>query len=188
MKQWILGASLAAALLGGAMARAETAYVSDDLILGVYAEKNQQGARLATLHSGAAVEVLARDGEYAQVRLANGNEGWVKASFLTTHETAGVRVKALEEELSRIKSTTPAMAEAAARAELSNLKQQLEGKQQELDALKAQGPAPAPAAAKSGWVAPVLAAGLMGLALGFAWGYWTLARRIREKFGGVKVF
>ncbi len=49
------------------------------------------------------------------------------------------RVKALEEELSRIKSTTPAMAEAAARAELSNLKQQLEGKQQELDALKAQG-------------------------------------------------
>jgi SH3 domain protein len=187
MKHRILGLMATAALLSGAYASAETAYVSDDLILGVYADKNQQGARLATLHSGASVEVLARDGEYAQVRLPNGNEGWVKASFLTTHETSGIRVKALEEELSRIKSTTPAMAEAAARAELQNLKQQLDAKQQELDALKAQGPAPPPAATRS-WVAPALAAGLLGLALGFAWGYATLARRIREKFGGVKVY
>lgn len=187
MKHWIAGLSIMTALLSGTSVRAETAYVSDDLILGVYADKNQQGARLATLHSGASVEVLAREGEYAQVRLPNGSEGWVKASFLTTHETAGIRVKALEEELSRIKSTTPAMAEAAARAELQGLKQQLDGKQQELDALKAQGPAP-PASAPRSWVGPAAASGLLGLSLGFVWGYATLARRIREKFGGVKVY
>ena len=148
MKQWILGASLAAALLGGAMARAETAYVSDDLILGVYAEKNQQGARLTTLHSGAAVEIMAREADQTQIRLGNGTQGWVKGSFLTSHETAGVRVKALEEELARMKSTTPAMAEAAARSELEGLRQQLAARQGELDALKSKAPA-APASQPS---------------------------------------
>ena len=35
-----------------ARVRAATAYVSDELVLGVYAEQNKQGQRLATLHSG----------------------------------------------------------------------------------------------------------------------------------------
>lgn len=188
MKHWIRGLSIVAGMLLGAAVMAETAYVSDDLILGVYAEKNQQGARLATLHSGASVDVLLREGEYAQVRMANGNEGWVKASFLTTQQTAGIRLKALEEELSRIKSTTPAMAEAAARAELQSLKQQLNARQQELAALKAQSSAPPPRTAGTGWIGIATAAGLLGLALGFAWGYATLARRIRAKFGGVQIF
>ncbi|MFO1465075.1 MAG: hypothetical protein U1F35_01295 [Steroidobacteraceae bacterium] len=169
-------------------AHAETAYVSDDLILGVYAEKNQQGARLTTLHSGAAVEIMAREADQTQIKLANGTQGWVKSSFLTSHETAGVRVKALEEELARMKSTTPAMAEAAARSELEGLRQQLAARQGELDALKSKAPAaPAAAGAQRGWGA-VIVASLLCLAAGFAWGYWTLARRIREKFGGVKVF
>ena len=38
------------------VAAAATAYVSDELVLGVYAEENNQGQRLATLHSGAGVE------------------------------------------------------------------------------------------------------------------------------------
>jgi hypothetical protein len=46
-------------LLALAAARAGTAYVSDELVLGVYAEQNGQGQRLATLHSGASVETLA---------------------------------------------------------------------------------------------------------------------------------
>jgi uncharacterized protein YgiM (DUF1202 family) len=172
-------------------ARAETAYVSDDLILGVYSEKNQQGTRLTTLHSGASVEVLARDGEFAQVSLGNDKLGWVKASFLTAREPAAVRVKALEAELARIRSTTPAMAEAAARSELETLKQQLNARQTEVEALRSASPAPAVAAAsprRGDSIGLLVITGLLCLVAGFGLGYATLARRIREKFGGIKVF
>ncbi len=77
------------------------AYVSDELVLGVYAEQNNQGQRLATLHSGTGVEALAESGEFTQVRLSDGTTGWVKSAYLTTKEPAIVRVKQLEEELDR---------------------------------------------------------------------------------------
>ena len=172
-------------------ARAETAYVSDDLILGVYSEKNQQGTRLTTLHSGARVDVLAREGEFAQVSLGNDKVGWVKASFLTAHEPSAVRVKALEAELARIRSSTPAMAEAAARSELETLKQQLAARQKEVEALQSAAAAPtaaAPSPRLGGTIGILLITGLSCLLAGFGLGYATLARRIREKFGGVKVF
>ena len=47
--------------------------------------------RLATLHSGAAVDTLAIDGEVTHVRLADGTEGWVKSSYLVTAPPATVR-------------------------------------------------------------------------------------------------
>ncbi len=105
---------------------AATAYVSDELVLGVYAEENSQGQRLATLHSGTQVETLAQHGDFTQVRLNDGTTGWVKSSFLTTNEPAVVRVKRLEEELDRSRATTPALAEAAARSEVERLKLELE--------------------------------------------------------------
>ncbi|HME02564.1 MAG TPA: SH3 domain-containing protein, partial [Solirubrobacteraceae bacterium] len=104
----------AAHAVAGASASAATAFVSDELVLGVYAEQNQAGQRLATLHSGARVETLAAGGEFTQIRLADGTTGWVKPSYLTTNEPATARVKQLEEELARTRATTPALAEAAA--------------------------------------------------------------------------
>src|SRR5450631_1602370 len=100
--------------LAAADARAATAYVSDELVLGVYSEQNQQGQRLTTLHSGASVETLAAGGEFTQVRLSDGVIGWVKTAYLTEREPATVRVKRLDEELARSRATSPALAEAAA--------------------------------------------------------------------------
>ena len=180
---------------------AATAYVSDELVLGVYAEENNQGQRLATLHSGASVETLAQNGDFTQVRLGDGTTGWVKSAFLTVNEPAVVRVKRLEEELDRSRATTPALAEAAARSEVERLKLELAAKQGELDAARAPGSAPAmasppasgplaaiQAAAAPRW--PVIAgiAVVFGLACGFWLGYSTLARRVRRKFGGIKVY
>ncbi len=88
---------------------AATAYVSDELVLGVYAEENNQGQRLATLHSGTSVETLAQNGDFTQVRLSDGTTGWVKSAFLTNNEPAVVRVKQLQEELDRSRATTPAL-------------------------------------------------------------------------------
>ena len=213
-----LPAFAAALLLALPAARAGTAYVSDELVLGVYAEQNGQGQRLATLHSGASVETLAVNGEFTQVRLSDGTAGWVKSAYLTTQEPATVRVKQLQEELDRSRATTPALAEAAARSELEQLKSALKDKQAELDALRADQVPVAAGADDSGavhsgvtggaaagatppaaimaaisataaphrWVGAALV--LAALACGFWLGYATLARRVKHKFGGIKVY
>jgi uncharacterized protein YgiM (DUF1202 family) len=179
------------ALLAGA-ATADTAYVSDELVLGVYAEQNGQGQRLTTLHSGSSVETLAQNGDYTQVRLSDGTVGWVKSAFLTAKEPAAVRVKQLEEELDRSRATTPALAEAAARSEVESLRQQLSAKQAEIDAARgSQSPAAAPTATAPWSTAPsLLIAGsaVVSLVCGFWLGYAMLARRVRHKFGGIKVY
>lgn len=196
--KWLAALLLALLSIKGVAA---TAYVSDELVLGVYAEENNQGQRLATLHSGTSVETLAQNGDFTQVRLSDGTTGWVKSAFLTTNEPAVVRVKQLQEELDQSRATTPALAEAAARSEVLRLKLELAAKQSELDAAHAGGSLPvAPPSPKLGPLAAIEAAAAprwpaitgvalaIGLACGFWLGYATLARRVRQKFGGIKVY
>ena len=192
---------LAAASLVFAVSRvcAETAYVSDQLVLNVYTEQNQQGQRLATLHSGARVETLATSADFTQVRLADGTTGWVKSSYLTTDEPAAVRLKQLQEELDRSRATTPALAEAAAKSELERREHELADKQAQLADRQAELDAALGARVPGTGAAPpaqphALGAGLwLGIAaaagaLGFWAGYATLARRVRRKFGGLRVY
>jgi len=175
---------------------AATAYVSDELVLGVYTGQNSQGQRLTTLHSGAAVDTLSVSGEFTQVRLSDGTTGWVKSAYLTTREPAASRVKQLEEELDRSRATTPALAEAAARSEVKQLQDELKAKQSELDAAvtPTSTPATVPGAHASGAAAASLGpweaflAVAIALACGFWLGYAVLARRIKHKFGGIKVY
>lgn len=180
------------ACLAGLCARAATLYVSDELVLNVYSEVNQQGQRLATLHSGAAVEALGTSGDFTQVRTGDNTTGWVKTSYLTAHEPATVRVKQLEEELDRSRATTPALAEAAAKSEVERLQRELAAKQSELDAAREQHGVPAADSAhqspRSLGLLPALATAAAAGALGFWLGYVTLARRIRQKFGGLRVY
>jgi Bacterial SH3 domain len=176
-----------------ATAAAATAYVSDELVLNVYAEENNQGQRLATLHSGASVDTLSVSGEYTQVRLADGTTGWVKSAYLTTQEPASFRVKQLEEELERTRATTPALAEAAARSEVDRLNRELALKQAQLDAghsVPATSSEGIPASTSSISLLIGVSSGALLLALGagFWIGYATLARRVRRKFGGIRVY
>ena len=202
------GALLAAlsGALQAASAAAATAYVSDELVLGVFAEQNGQGQRLATLHSGASVETLSVAGDYTQVRLSDGQAGWVKSTYLTTREPATSRLRQLQEELDRTRATTPALAEAAARSEGERLKRELAATRSELEAARA---AAAPAARQDPAARSEAAQGAAAvrpdgrgsldiriaalavaaaLALGFWLGYAALARRVKHKFGGIKVY
>jgi hypothetical protein len=209
---WAGGLAPAMLMALAARASAGTAYVSDELVLGVYAEQNGQGQRLATLHSGANLETLGVSGEFTQVRMSDGTRGWVKSSYLTTQEPATARLKQLQHELDRSRATTPGLAEAAARSELEQLRRELKDRQSELD--RARGTLNAPSAderAPGNSGAPVPAAPapdsragatvgpgahawawapalLAALACGFWLGYATLARRVRRKFGGIKVY
>jgi len=177
-------------------ALAATAYVTDELVLGVYATQNTQGQRLATLHSGAVVETLSANGDSTEVRLADGTTGWVKTAYLTNSAPATVRIKQLQEELDRSRATTPALAEAAERSEVARLTRELA--EQTAAAAKARSTAvsdAAPAAAPSTaprradlYVGQWLGAVGGALAMGFWLGYTALARRIKRKFGGIKVY
>jgi SH3-like domain-containing protein len=163
-----------------------TAYVSDELVLGVYSEENGQGQRLTTLHSGATLETLGVSGEFTQVRLPDGTTGWVKSSYLTSNEPAVVKVKLLQEELDRSRATTPALAAAAARNEVLQLKSELD---QARAAARAGGTltsAALPMTTVSAWLAG--GGALAALAAGFWLGYATLARRVRARFGGLRVY
>jgi hypothetical protein len=209
---------LSGALLSAGGAYAATAYVTDELVLNVFSEQNQAGQRLATLHSGAALETLSTSGEFTQVRLPDGVTGWVKSTYLTSQVPATVKVKQLEEELDRNRSTTPALAEAAARSEVLQLKRELGAKEAELEAataghivpaaatlpaspdsaggsgasVAAIPPRAAPGAAAVGAASgPTLGTAVLVLGAagaGFWAGYVTLARRVRRKFGGLKVY
>jgi hypothetical protein len=195
--------------LPAAQLRAAAAYVSDELVLGVYSEQNNQGQRLSTLHSGASVETLQVMGDFTEVRLNDGTTGWVKSAYLTTQEPATVRLKQLEEELDRSRATTPALAEAAARNEVEQLKRELAAKQTEIDSARAGTAAPAVSPASAATPGPAAPAGAdpmsaappathpwlwmaavpaAALAVGFWLGYAVLARRVRRKFGGIKVY
>jgi hypothetical protein len=216
----VKAAALALALLTAtglaANGRAAPAYVTDELVLGVYAEQSTQGQRLATLHSGAGVETLAVSGESTQVRLPDGRTGWVKTSYLTTREPATVRIKQLQDELDRTRATTPALAEAAERSEVARLTRELAARQAESSMAAAGRPAAgSPASGSSDTVTASMSAtaaapggsndtgdgrpfdphlwlwiAALGFALacGFWLGYAALARRIRKKFGGLRVY
>jgi hypothetical protein len=189
--------AVAAVLLAllAADGRAATAYVTDELVLGVYAEQNTQGPRLTTLHSGATVETLLSGGDSTQVRLVDGMTGWVKTVYLTNIEPATLRVKRLQAELDRSRATTPALAEAAERSELERLRRELSLRQSDSNMAGA-----APAVA-TGWRAPDstaaaaaprlwlwVAAVCIALGCGFWLGYAVLAHRVKGKFGGIKVY
>ena len=161
------------------------------------------------------METLAVNGEFTQIRLSDGTTGWVKSAFLTTQEPATVRLKQLQEELDRSRATTPALAEAAARSELEQLKKRTP-RQAGRTGRRRAAPGAAPVAGRTGgagagvrrrrgrgrraapwplsggaaiahpWLA--LAALLAALAAGFWLGYAALARRVRQKFGGIKVY
>lgn len=181
----------AAALLLALLAsngRAATAYVTDELVLGVYADQKTQGQRLATLHSGAAVETLVVSGDSTQVRLANGVVGWVKTAYLTNSEPASVRIKQLQDELDRTRATTPALAEAAERSDVERLTRALEQKESNPASSAALAAGGSATADRSLPVWVWIAAVSLALGCGFLLGYAALARRIKNKFGGIKVY
>ena len=93
---------------------AETLYVTDQVTAALRADITPNAAVLATISTGAALEVLDRDGTLVRVRDANGDVGWVDASALTTQPPAAVQLKATRADLDRT------------RAQLANAQAQLE--------------------------------------------------------------
>lgn len=189
-------------------AHAEQMYVSDKLVVGVFADENSEASKLATLETGDAVEILERQDKYFRVRLDDGREGWVRATYLTKQAPAIVRLKELQTAGAVAAQPNPQLAE-----ELAKLKEQNAALRAERDALKSAPPQalPAPAVvappvektiamnsadgiaieAPHSLQKPLLyGVGVLlgGGLLGFYCGYQTLAARIRRKYGSVRIY
>jgi SH3 domain protein len=118
-------------------AQAEPAYITSDISVAVHAQMFEQGPVIQTLHSGAAVEVLNRDGSYARVRLPSNLVGWIESRYLTSNTPNSLEVTALETRLSAVSAEL-----AEARAQLATRPtgasdKQLANLQSELDKSKA---------------------------------------------------
>lgn len=181
-------------------------FVSDKLVLNVYAEPDQGSARIETIQTGDAVEELERSGNLVRVRLDDGREGWVGASYLTSDEPAIIRLR----ELQRQQPTQAPRVDKASLDEIAQLKKDnaaLHGQVSDLQARLAAPVAPPPPQGETitaaqepplqaavlpttapngvvGWVVAMLAVAVVS----FAGGYQTLARKLRKKFGGLKVY
>lgn len=218
-KACLLVASVLAALSSGVAAQEDEKtqalpegalpqlFVSDRLVLNVYSDPDQGGTRIATIETGDVVEAIARSGNSVQVRLADGREGWVGASYLTTDAPAANRLRERQDAAS-------AEAKRSA-AEITRLKKEAAALQAQIDQMTAAAvPVPAAAATIASveplaaqtpsssseplpatsaptrawptWLWPVVI--VLSLGAGFASGYQTLARRIRRRFGGLRLY
>jgi uncharacterized protein YgiM (DUF1202 family) len=179
-------------------------FVSDKLVLNVYSEPEQAGSRVTTIETGDAVDELERGQGFVRIRLSDGREGWVGSSYLTTDAPAAVQLRDLQRQQ---KGSTQAVDKKAAE-EIARLKKESEALQSQVTELKAAAAAPAPAdegvlegaspapqrlaaatSANTGgstWLWSLIVVLAAGLA--YAAGYQTLARRIRKKFGGLRIY
>ncbi len=186
-------------------AHAEQLFVSDKLVIGVYAQANQESEKLASLESGDAVDAIEKIEGYTHVKLTDGRQGWIKSSYLSAQASAAVRLKELEKERAASAASIPAhVAE-----ELKQLKEQNTTLRDEVDALKkaaAQKAAikPTPPANTSSslkerdnkleedlplhaleWGAGIAA---IAVVFGFFLGHRTIVRRIERKYGKLKIY
>lgn len=186
---------LAFGLLVPAAAYAETLYVIEHLVVSVNSAPDGSGERVSSIRSGDRVELLERQDNQARIRLPSGAEGWVKASYLSPELPLRQRLSAREEEIAKLRANVSRLESelAAARAAAS------------ATATPASDPDPVPDTQaepprnpslfntqprKSGGAAwyTVAAGSIVSLLLGFALGWRVLDRRIRRKYGGLKIY
>jgi SH3 domain protein len=205
---------LAAPLLAAA---ADTAYVSDKLVVGVYATATTEGERIAQLATGDTVEVESREQDFTQVRLADGREGWIKNSYLSADPPAAGKIPALQAELQKLRAAADKGAQTSAPSpadakRIAELQKALDAAKAELatraKATPAAMPEAAPAATpathtddelaiepigadvayrRKAWVWGSVVA-LLTFGVGFGIGWWVLDRRVRARYGGLRVY
>jgi SH3 domain protein len=194
-------ALIVTALYGcAAIAAAETAYVTDSLRLGLHAAADTSDRPFDNLISGAALEILERNPNYARVRLGDGREGWVKATYLVAGKPAAARVAELEAEVEALRAAAAAAKSAQTQAEheLGRFTADLQsntGSTETLEVtvqrLQAENRAHEARFERYRYMLPlewVVPAFAVALGAGFLAGLWWLDATIRRRHGGFRVY
>jgi SH3 domain protein len=191
---------IAVLILLPTLVAAETAYVTDSLRLGLHAAEDTGDRPFRFLDSGQEVEVLARDRDHANVRLPDGDEGWVKSAYLVDDkpaklivaETAAERDRvAAELEQLKLSSAEPAAMIDRLTAEKSALAVQLDGAESRISQLREKNASiEALRDQYRGSVPLKLVGGVIVVCLlaGFLVGLWWADFRSRRRHGGIRIY
>jgi len=181
-----LGLALLALRAG---ADSDTQYVIEQLAVSVAASPDGSGDHIATLHSGDAVQVLEREADHVHVRLGSGAEGWIKSGYLTAGPPLRQQLKERTQERDELKQRLTQL-----EADLEKARAAHAAHPAEPEPAAEPHPADAPlfsgvggAAYRPGW-AWVAGAAVLALAVGFGVGWQLLDRRIRSKYGGLRIY
>ncbi len=179
---------------------AETAYVTDNLRLGLHRAADTSDRAFRTLDSGQQLDIISRDRNYAQVQLPDGTPGYVKVAYLVFDKPAKLVVsetqqalESLQQEMAELKK-----AFAAPAATIESLQAQLAEKQAALD--ESTGTLEQAVSENNSyrrryeqarfslpisWVA-----GAMGVCLlaGFMAALWWTDHRSRKRHGGIRIY
>jgi SH3 domain protein len=184
----------------GNAAAQETAYVTDMLQLGLHEESDTSGDAIENLVSGTELTVLERVPNYARVRTADGQEGWVRSFYLVDEKPARLRLAEAEAEIARLEQALSAMrseneqsadatqslvtraqqelaAAAAAEQALAELERENAAYAERIELYRGALPWP--------WIAGAL---VVALAAGFLAGWWWLDASIRRRYGGFRMY
>jgi SH3 domain protein len=187
-------------ICGAVSALAETAYVTDILLLGLHEAEDTSDQPFRNLTSGAELEVLVRVRDYARVQTADGEQGWVKSAYLVADKPARLRVSEVEAALEIMRAELSRAQEAQQDAEshteelgrniqsrensteavldtLERLKRDAESYEARMDAYRGSVPL--------SWVIAALGVALVA---GFFAGMWCLDILIRRRHGGFRVY
>ena len=100
-------------------AQADSAYITDKVVIDIHSLLNEQGLVVTSLPSGTPVEVISNEGDYAQIQTADNKRGWVHSKYLSFEKPASIEYLQL---LGKYKNITKELQDAQAKL----------GRQQEL--------------------------------------------------------
>jgi SH3 domain protein len=182
------------------IAAAETAYITDNLRLGLHQAEDTSDRAFRMLESGQELEIISRDRNYANVQLPDGARGYVKAAYLVDEKPAKLIVAetaaerdALIAELEEMKQAFagPAATIQRLKDEVAGLTSTLADADSEIADLKKEN------ASIQGmkerykgslpltWVAAAIGVCLIG---GFLVGLWWVDRSSRKRHGGIRIY
>lgn len=183
-----------------AVAAAETAYITDNLRLGLHQAADTSDRAFRMLESGQELEILSRDRNYANVQLPDGTIGYVKAAYLVDEKPAKLIVAetaaerdALAAELEETKKAFAGPAETIQnlKDESASLSEKLASAEAEVVALTAENASIQglkeryKGSLPLSWVGAAIAVCLIG---GFLAGLWWIDHSSRKRHGGVRIY
>ena len=210
----LVAAALFAFGSASAFAQTETQYVIEQLVVSVNAAADGSGERVDQIKSGDRVEVLEKQDDQSRVRLSSGQEGWVRTSYLSATPPLREQLRTRTDELDKLRAektkleaelatarkaaSTAASAASAAPVPIPTASEPVPRASDPPSAAESPSidtaPANPPMFASDGmmpsrpsWLVAI-AASLLTLVAGFVLGWRVLDKRIRAKYGGLRIY
>ncbi len=212
--RWRWRAVLAALALLAPAAHADPVFVIDQLVITVSSEPAGAGERIATIKSGDRVELLDRQGDDSQIQLADGTSGWVKSSYLSSEPPLQRRLQdriaeidKLHKDVTRLESELTAARAAASTPKATPNTTPVAATPEPQPVTREPPPAPQPMSSQqaaenrdathfmSSQDSPawplwewIVGSSALTAVIGFFCGWRALDRRIRRKYGGLRIY